>query len=119
MSNSLTIGVDIDGVLADYVDGLRNAVAVPLHVSPKDLPDPMNYSFSDWGEHFKNDFVEYHSQAVAEGLYFNLAPISQASETINRLAKQGHYIRIITSRFVKPGQHALVARDTTEWLDKS
>lgn len=120
MSKEKTIiGIDIDGVLADYVYGLRTFVSEKLGVPRSQLPEPTDYHFSNWGEDFTKNFRNYHAEAVNKGLYLALDSTAFASQVVSILNDEEYHIRIITSRFVKPGQHATVVKDTALWLDNN
>lgn len=116
----MIIGLDLDGVTAEYVNGLRTFVAQRRGFSPDEvslyLPEVTDYGFSNWiglGE----DFVTYHTTAVDDGLYAGLPVMGGASDVLWRLSDEGHHIRVITKRFVKNGQHGKVVADTAAWLD--
>jgi len=116
----MIIGVDLDGVSAGYIDGLRQSIALDRGYTPEEvtryLPEIQHYNFSDWTE-LGQDFVTFHTEAVDRGLYAGLQMIEGASETLWRLSDEGHHIRVITKRFVKNGQHGKVVADTAKWLD--
>lgn len=116
----MIIGVDLDGVSAGYIDGLRQSIAQERGYSPEEvgkyLPEIHHYDFSDWTE-LGQDFVTFHTEAVDRGLYAGLQMIEGASETLWKLSDEGHHIRVITKRFVKNGQHGKVVADTAKWLD--
>lgn len=117
----MIIGVDIDGCAGDYVNGLRKFLGDRLEIPEEDrmkvFPIPTDYNFSTWPG-ISEDFVEYHSQAVALGLYKEMDAIGNVSEILWKLSDEGHHIRVITSRFVKSGQNAQVVSSTAIWLDK-
>lgn len=123
----ITIGVDVDEVLANYLQGLRDFLhekfyrnSLSLEELDKKFPlDTPHFGLADW-EHIKGDhknFVNLHSLAVEDGLFSRLSPVPGGKEWVNRLKDDGNHVRIITSRFVKNGQHSIVLRDTSEWLD--
>ena len=127
----MILGVDIDNVLADYTDGLRNHMITkfntPTHLVEEYYPEPIDYVFSNWkyldgtphptmGEVI---FKENHSEAVANGLFKTLNLLDpKASEILWKLDSEGHRIRIITARFVTHGQNYKAVSHTAEWLDK-
>src|SRR5690606_13387447 len=43
------LGVDLDGVCADYTEALRGVVATQRGIDPSDLADPVTWDFADWG----------------------------------------------------------------------
>jgi 5'(3')-deoxyribonucleotidase len=116
------IGVDLDGVCANYYDALRRLVAakygVPENKIEEIYPAPSTYDMAEWPD-FKDNFVKYHSEAVLQGIYTLMKPIGGASETLWKMSEEGYHLRVITSRFVKHGQNAQVISDTAVWLDKN
>lgn len=115
----LSIGVDLDGVCARYNDYLRHVVADHTSTPAESYPEPEFYSFvqSGWPLKDEKEYAEVHCAAVADGMYKNLDSIPGATRTLHALSNDGHHLRVITSRFVRPGQHAIVCSDTVEWLD--
>lgn len=117
----MIIGVDLDGVSGDYVGALRNYVGVSLDIPLEDrltvFPEPIDYRFSNW-PHVSEDFIRFHSEAVALGLYRDMEMIAGASENLWKLDADGHHLRVITSRFTVHGQNYKAVANTGEWLDK-
>lgn len=116
---SLSIGVDLDGVCARYNDYLRHVVAEHANIQAETLPEPEFYSFvqSGWPLQDENEYVKVHCDAVNNGMYKNLKSIEGSTRVLYELSNAGHHLRVITSRFVRPGQHAIVCSDTVTWLD--
>ncbi len=118
----MIIGLDLDGVSAEYYGGLRNIIAEQEGLTPEEslllYPDPISYNMEEWPG-FPARFFKLHTEAVAEGLYTKLEAIEGASETLWRLNEEGHHIRIITSRFVSHGQNGKVVAETAIWLDNN
>lgn len=114
------IGLDLDGVTVGYEEGLAQFVMKEKGLSREDLPPLTNYSTvkSGWPVKDEQEFKDLHAKAVDENLYTKLKALPGAVDALNRLANDGYKIRVITSRFVKPGQHAEVVRQTTLSLDK-
>lgn len=122
---SITIGVDIDEVLANYLDGLRRHInsKFALNLSEEELnenfPLTVSYDFKEWKIIHGNreTFIQIHSEGVDEGLYSALTMVPDAKKYVNQLKDDGHHIRIITSRFVKKWQNSTVVTQTADWLD--
>lgn len=111
------LGVDLDGVCADYNAALRSAVARHRGIDPTDLPAEVTWDFANWGLD-RDAFLDHHHRAVREdGLFRNAPPIEGASDALWRLSDAGVWIRIITHRLVDNWSHARVVADTVEWLD--
>lgn len=118
----MIIGLDLDGVSAEYYGGLRDVMAKNEGLTPEEAleryPEPVSYNMEGWPG-FPDKFLSTHTQAVAKGLYTQLKAIEGVSETLWRLNEEGHHIRIITSRFVAHGQNGKVVAETARWLDKN
>jgi 5'-nucleotidase len=118
----VVVGVDLDGVCANYYDALRRLVAekygIPEDKIEEVYPAPSTYDMAEWPD-FEHNFIKYHSEAVVAGIYTLMQPIQGASETLWKLSEEGYHLRVITSRFVKHGQNAQVIGDTATWLDKN
>lgn len=117
----MIIVTDLDEVIGTYEQSLREFVKKVNNI-PEDkveelLPVPIDFEFSTW-EYVKDDFKKVHAAAVADGLYRDMGTYKGASETLWKLNDEGHWIRVITSRFVKHGQNHKVVSHTAEWLDK-
>lgn len=113
------VGIDLDGVCADYTSGLRNYAAKALDRSLNDFPNPTTYNLVNAGWGFR-DFKEYlniHRAAVDEGLYRALPPIPGAPAALRAISDAGAHIRIVTHRLIMGGRHAKVVSETAEWLD--
>lgn len=115
------LGVDIDGTVGGYIECLRDYMAVKFNVPQEEIweyfPEPSDYNFSNW-KYVVSDFKNLHSQAVAEGLYEEMAVFNEASNKLWKLNDEDYHIRIMTSRFVKHGQNFEVVSSTGKWLDK-
>jgi 5'(3')-deoxyribonucleotidase len=117
----MILGLDIDNVTGDYTAGIRTFFTQILEVPEAEVatrfPEPDSYSYSNW-QGIGEQFLDYHAQAVALGLYKSIPVVEGASEALWKLSDEGHHIRVVTSRFVKSGQHGLVISQTGLWLDK-
>lgn len=113
------LGLDLDGVLADYVAGFRPYAAVYLNCEESSLMEVSNYNLvRSWSFKDKNDFMKAHVSAVKDGMYANLPLIEGSAESIRELSKAGIYIRIVTHRLLSSGLHELILKDTAAWLEK-
>lgn len=115
--DKVTLNIDLDEVVFHYIEGLRKHMLSRGMVAPDGNPPYYSFEKSGW---FASDteFKVVHGEAVDEGLYRNLELIEGACETMNELVETGYRINIVTSRFVNPGQHQTVVRDTSIALDK-
>ena len=115
-----TIGVDLDGVVADYETKLREIAAQILNVDISKFPLATHWSLyeSGWPLNDEAHFLEVHKEAVSSyGLFRRLSPLEGASEALWRMSDAGVRIRIITHRLVVNFAHATVVSDTVNWLD--
>ena len=119
ISDTLILGVDLDGVCGDYTAAFRPLVAQELNVSESSLPEGRSWDFSEWG--LSVDQYQYlHHKAVEDHRMFRSMPVFEnTSEVLWRLSDAGVWIRIITHRLYVNWGHAVAVTDTVEWLDQA
>ncbi len=111
------LGVDLDGVCADYTIGFRRVVAQELGVDEDTLPLERSWGFHEWGLDDES-FERIHHVAVTEHrLLRDLPVMNGAAEALWRLSDAGVWIRIITHRLYVNWGHAVAVSDTVAWLD--
>ncbi|MFP4235409.1 MAG: 5' nucleotidase, NT5C type [Nitriliruptoraceae bacterium] len=115
---ALVLGVDLDGVCADYEGAFRTSVARQLGLDPAQLrPQTVMDAYSQWGLTLE-EFEEAHRRAVVEDRMFrSMAPMAGVSEALWELSDEGVWIRIITHRLIFNWAHEISAADTAAWLD--
>ena len=115
----LVLGVDLDGVCADYESALRASVAARRGVEPSTLPaQETTGHFAEW-DLSSDGFREAHRVAVTEDRIFRtMDPYPGVAEVLWRLSDAGVWIRIITHRLLFNGLHEASAADTAVWLDQ-
>jgi len=115
----LILGVDLDGVCADYESALRDAYAARRGIDPGTLPPQTTMdAYSEWGLS-PEEYRQEHSYAVVERRLFRvMEPLADVSEVLWALSDAGVWIRIITHRLFFNGIHEVVAADTANWLDE-
>ncbi len=117
---TFVLGVDLDGVCADYESALRASLVrhggrEPAHLPPQTVMD----GYSQWDLSFA-EFEIAHRRAVLEDRMFReMTPMPGVSRALWRLSEQGVWIRIITHRLIFGGAHEVSAADTAAWLDAS
>lgn len=113
------LGVDLDGVVSDFVADVRPHAAEWFGVPIEDLtPDP-DYNFSQWGHGMPQKYPYLHEFAVVQrGLFINSKPMAGAPQALRNLSDAGVHIRIITSRICISGHHAEIVKQTVDWLEK-
>jgi 5'-nucleotidase len=121
LSDAFVIGVDLDGVCADYTGAFAHVVAADAGIGVEDLPEQTHWEFhqSGWPVRDRDHFSELHKTAVLEHRLFATMPaIADASDTLWRLSDAGAYIRIITHRLVVNWGHNVAVSDTVAWLQQ-
>ena len=111
------LGVDLDGVCADYNSGFRDVVAHDRGVDPQTLPMPTEWGFHHWGID-DMEFARLHKLAVSEKRMLRHLPLIEGcADALWRLSDLGAWIRIITHRLYVNWGHAAAVSDTVAWLD--
>ncbi len=118
-NRQFVLGVDLDGVVADFARGLKPIAAEWLGVEEACLTDDISYGFREWGLERAGGYDALHRFAVKEReLFARLAPIAGAPAALRRLSAIGDVrIRIITHRLYIHWFHKEAIRQTTEWLE--
>lgn len=113
------LGVDLDGVVADFVRGLRPIAAEWLGVAESSLASDISYGFPEWRLERAGGYDALHRFAVKEReLFARLPPIPGAPGALRRLsALTGIRIRIITHRLYIHWFHKEAVRQTIDWLE--
>lgn len=113
------LGVDLDGVVADYEGWFRDFVATRKGVHPNELAPVTEWSFVSNGW-FNSDaeYLDAHREAVNNHQMFaKLSPLKGVSDALWALSDAGIRIRIVTHRLVVNFTHAPAVRDTVQFLD--
>ncbi len=118
-NRQFVLGVDLDGVVADFARGLKPIAAEWLGVHESALTEEISYGFGEWGLERAGGYDALHRFAVKEReLFARLAPIPGAPAALRRLSAVGDVrIRIITHRLYIHWFHKEAIRQTTEWLE--
>jgi 5'(3')-deoxyribonucleotidase len=118
VSSGFVLGVDLDGVCADYNRGFRQIVAADRGVPPESLPLPSQWGFEDWGLD-GDEYLRLHKLAVSEKrMLRDLPAVEGCADALWRLSDLGAWIRIITHRLYTNWGHATAVSDTVAWLDE-
>src|SRR5437879_5928728 len=122
-AEDFVVGIDIDGVLADFYEGLRPIAAEWLGVPVDSLTPEVSYGLPEWG--FKTDdggikeYEDLHRFAVIQRkLFARLAPIHGAPAAVRRLNKLHLRVRLITHRLFIKHIHEESIQQTVAWLDE-
>lgn len=112
------LGVDLDGVCADYQAALRPVVAHRKGRPVDELGPQQSWDFEEWGITGREDFLECHAEAVLRRRIFATMPaIEGCAEALWALSDAGVWIRIITHRLQVKFGHSIAVTDTCTWLD--
>jgi 5'(3')-deoxyribonucleotidase len=113
------LGVDLDGVCADFYAGLRPIAAEWLGVEVEKLPLAVTWDLPEWGvDKAPGGYDALHRFAVTQRDLFRVLPVMPgAPQALRRLSDEGVRIRIITHRLYIKHFHQVAARQTIEWLD--
>lgn len=117
MDRNLKLGIDVDGVLADFVMGHVKALQ---HVTGKNL-FPADFVETEWDYHLAVGYTQEEDArtwkyiADSPDFWRTLPPLSSAEASLNYLRKkwvEGCDVYFITTRF---GER--VKEQTEDWLD--
>ena len=112
------LGVDLDGVCANFYGGLRPIAAEWLGVPLENLPKEVSYGLPEWGLDRAGGYEALHRFAVTQrDLFRNLEPMPGAPAALRRLSGRDVRIRIISNRLYIKYFHQEAVRQTIEWLD--
>ncbi|MFT5222648.1 MAG: 5'-nucleotidase [Glaciecola sp.] len=118
LKGSFVLGVDLDGVCADWGSGFRALAERHLGIDEGDLPQANTWEMSEWGLE-TGKLAELFRVSVHEERLFRHLPIYEhVSEVLQGLSRDGVHIRIVTHRLALSGAHATTVQDTVEWLDE-
>jgi 5'(3')-deoxyribonucleotidase len=113
----IVLGVDLDGVCADFYHQIRIVAAEWLERRVNELTPEVTYGLPEWGISEK-EYDSLHRFAVSERNLFRDVPmIPGARVTLRKLSDEGYRIRIITHRLYVDYFHAMSTTQTIEWLD--
>jgi 5'(3')-deoxyribonucleotidase len=112
------LGVDLDGVCADFYSGLRPIAAEWLGVPESSLPMEVSYGLGEWNLDRAGGYAALHRFAVTQReLFRQLKPIDGAAATLRRISAANVRIRIITHRLFISYSHVETVTQTIEWLE--
>lgn len=117
--HKFVLGVDLDGVVSDFVGDVRLHAAEWFGVPLDTLTSSPDYSFTQWGHGMPEAYPALHKFAVVNrDMFINSKPILGAPQALRSLSEKGVYIRIITSRICIKCHHAEIVKQTVDWLEK-
>src|SRR6266508_817460 len=94
------LGIDLDGVVADFYGPVLRLAAAWLGRPPDGPNDSPTYGLHEWGFNGPGaEYPKFHRWAVVQRrLFSSLAPIPGAAPALRRLSDDKVRIRIITNR---------------------
>lgn len=112
------LGVDLDGVVANFYAGMRPIAAEWLGVDIDTLTPTPSYGFTEWNLAAVGSYEDLHRFAVTQrNLFRALEPMPGAPTALRRLSTRGVRIRIITHRLYIHHFHQEAVNQTVAWLD--
>jgi 5'(3')-deoxyribonucleotidase len=116
--NRFVLGVDLDGVCADFIGALRPIAAEWLGVPLEELAEKVTYGFPEWKLERAGKYEDLHRFAVIQrDLFRELKPMPGAPAVLRRLSAHDIRIRLITHRLYIKYFHQEAIKQTTEWLE--
>lgn len=113
------VGVDLDGVCADFYGTMREMAAEWLGKPVDSLTREVSYGLAEWELDRLGGYERLHRWAVTQrNLFRELRPIPEAPQVLRRLSMEGIRIRIITHRLFIKHFHQVAIQQTIEWLDR-
>ena len=114
----LVLGVDLDGVCADFYGRMREIAAEWFERRVDDLTTQVSYGLPEWGVKDKDQYLSLHRFAITQrDLFKTEEMIPGARKYLRMLSDEGFRIRIITHRLYIHYFHAAAVQQTIEWLD--
>ena len=112
------LGVDLDGVVADFYESLRSIAAEWLGVQSNTLPTEVTYGLPEWKLAAAGTYEDLHRFAVTQrALFREIRIMPNAAPVLRRLSKQDIRIRIITHRLYIKHFHQQCVDQTVVWLE--
>ena len=116
----LVLGVDLDGVCADFYGRMREIAAEWFERRVEDLTPQVSYGLGEWGVKDREQYLSLHRFAVTQrDLFKTEEMVPGARKYLRKLSDEGFRIRIITHRLYIHYFHATAVQQTIEWLDRN
>lgn len=120
--SKIRLGLDLDGVIYDFVDEFHDYIAEVKGWNPDDLKSPTHWSFyRDWGMTDEEYYFELGKAAINSKVFLNGKIYDQALENILKLKEMGFEIVIITARQLSnnPDHMQIIRKNTETWLENN
>lgn len=116
--SGIIVGVDLDGVCADFYGRMREIAAEWFECRLEDLTPEVSYGMPEWGIQAPEQYQSLHRFAVTQRDLFKSTPmIPGARKHLRKLSNDGARIRIITHRLFIHYFHSAAVAQTISWLD--
>jgi len=116
----MVVGVDLDGVCADFYGRMREITAEWCECRIEDLTKEVGYGLKEWGIETDEQYASLHRFAVTQRDLFKTEPmIAGARKYLRKLSDEHFRIRIITHRLFIHYFHATSVQQTIDWLDEN
>ena len=116
--SEFVLGVDLDGVIADFVSCLRPIASEWLGISENDLTLNVSHGFPEWKLDRAGGYDALHRFAVIQrNLFRDVKPIIGAAPALRRISARRIRIRIVTHRLWIKYFHKEAVQQTIEWLE--
>jgi 5'(3')-deoxyribonucleotidase len=117
-SKKIVLGVDLDGVCADFYVRMREIASEWFERPLETLTADVSYGLPEWGIVGPEQYQSLHRFAVNErNLFGTVGMVPGARKILRRLSDEKYHIRIITHRLFIYYFHASAVQQTIEWLD--
>jgi 5'(3')-deoxyribonucleotidase len=117
--DDFVLGIDLDGVVADFYGRMREMAAEWFGVPVDSLTTDVDWGMTVWGIRNEDEYLRLHRWAVTQReLFRSMPPMPGAPQALRRLAAEDVRIRIITHRLVIPYFHETAVHQTVSWLDR-
>jgi 5'(3')-deoxyribonucleotidase len=114
---NFVLGLDLDGVVADFYGHMRQIAAQWRGVDVETLTEDVSYGLQEWDLRH-GEYEHLHRFAVTQrDLFKKVSPLPGAASAIRKLSTEGVRIRVITHRLFIPYFHQTSVQQTVEWLD--
>src|SRR5207253_2212351 len=91
---AFVLGVDLDGVVADFYSAVKPLVAEWFGVTESSLASEFSYGLREWGFSSRERYDDFHRFAVTERELFRvIQPVVGAGPALRRLSQDGVHIR--------------------------
>lgn len=117
-SGQIVLGIDLDGVCADFYTRMREIAAEWFEKDLDSLTQNVSYGLEEWGIQDVEAYQSLHRFAVTQrNLFETMDMIPGARSALRALSEEGYRIRIITHRLYIQFFHETSVRQTIAWLD--